>query len=129
MATQFTFFLEDHPGALAEVAIVLGDAGINIDGISAAVIDKKSVIQILTNHPSDAKETLHEAGIPYLEQEVLRVKMKNKPGQIAKLAQTFADANVNMSSFYVTMNGEQIIGATPLETAKQIVKELKILPE
>ena len=47
MATDFTIILEDRPGELARVGEALGDAGVNIEGVSGVVTDGHGVVHLV----------------------------------------------------------------------------------
>lgn len=127
MEKHFIFEIANEPGSLAEVTETLGDAGINIEAISAGVIGEKAVVQILTNHQEDAIEVLQEANISFTNKPVLTLKMKDTPGQVAKLTAALSNAGVNITAFYVTMKGQQVLSAEPIEKAEEIANELRML--
>lgn len=127
MAHHFIFHIDHVPGALAEITEILGDAGINVEGVSAASLNDKAIVQILTNHIEDAKAALDQAKVPYTQKPVLLLKMKDSPGQLAKLSRALANSGVNITSFYVTMKGQEVLAAEPFEKAEAIAKELRML--
>ena len=129
MATEFNFSLDDQPGALARIAEALGEAGINIDGGAGIRFGGKGLITLVTAQPDLAAEVLKKRQIPYESEEVLIVRLKDRPGALAELTRAFADQNVNLTSFYITMAGQQVIGADNIPEARNIAKEMGVLVE
>lgn len=127
MATEFNFSLDQTPGGLASIAEALGKSGINIEGGAGIRVGGKGMITLVTHEPEVAAKTLKEAGIPYETEEVLIVALKDKPGALAELTRMLADQGVNLTSFYITMAGEQVIGADNIEKARQIADQMGIL--
>jgi hypothetical protein len=86
MATEFTIKLEHHPGTLARVGGVLGDAGVNITAIQGMPCEGVAVVQVLVDDPGRAKAALRKAEIPYTTRDVLLVNILNEPGTLGDVA-------------------------------------------
>lgn len=127
MTKQFTFELQDRPGALAEIAKAFADAGVNIDGGLGLTQSDKGVISVILSDEKAGAAALSKAGIDYSEREVLMTNLQNRPGAMAELTQLFADENINLDHFYITMDGKQVFGSSDLDGAKNIASKLGIL--
>jgi hypothetical protein len=123
MTIEFIFKDKDHPGVLREIAETLGDAGVNIDGIEGIAADGTSRIHLVSNDTQTCRQALEAKGIDFQENEVLLINLKDVPGAIAKIAKPLSDAGVNLTTFYITMSGKQVLGADNLDKAREIAKK------
>jgi len=60
--TQLTVFLENRSGRLAEVADLLGAAGVNIRGFSTTEAAEYGIVRLIVSEPDKARKLLHDAG-------------------------------------------------------------------
>lgn len=126
--TQFTLYLENRPGALAEAARVLSNAKINIEGLSAATSADVGLVQVVSDNKNAAAKLLREAGIPFTEQQVAVVRIANQPGALAELADRFAAAGVNINYIYGTACSREcdtflVISAEDLDRLEAILEK------
>lgn len=124
-----TIVLEESDGALAKISSLLADSSINIEEIDAEEIDRNGVIHIAINDESTqaAYETLRDAGYQVMPQTVLLVQVEDKPGGLAKIAVTLAEAKVNVRSMRIVKREDGIslcaIVPEPLEIAKAVLAD------
>jgi hypothetical protein len=104
---QLSVFLENKPGVLAEVCKTLGAHRINIIGMSVSDTVDHAVVRLIVDEPRKAIHVLGEHGALVVETDVLAVKLKDKPGELGKLAGKFARAEVNIEYAYGTSDGTQ----------------------
>ena len=122
--SEFSFKIEDHPGALASATEILGKAGINIDGCVAIRCEGKGIVHVVTNNSQLTASALKAANIKYETQDVLEVKLNDKPGEIAKLARSFGDAKINITTLYITMRQTIVLGFDDVDGAKKVLQKL-----
>jgi hypothetical protein len=122
MATDMTVILEDRPGELARLGEVMGEAGVNIEGMCALTGQGRGYIHLLVadEKASVARAALEEAGMGVADtREVLVVDIADRPGTLGEVARRFADANVNVELAYTTFGGVKLVVATDdLEAAR-----------
>ncbi|MBN1557169.1 MAG: ACT domain-containing protein [Lentisphaerae bacterium] len=99
---QFTVYLENKPGALAAVARRLAARKINLIGISAAVTADVGLVQIVAASATAARRELKAARLSFTEQDVLLVRLANRPGALADVATRIAKAGININYIYAT---------------------------
>src|SRR3989442_15323557 len=87
-----------RPGELAKLAAILGQAGINIDALSAESARGRSYVSLIANQPVQAREALMKHGYVCSPRTVLVVRLDDKPGALAALAKRLGDAGVNVMS-------------------------------
>lgn len=126
MATQFSVWLEDHPGTLAVLSDAMAKNAVNIVAIHAAPCPDKGMVQFVTNHPDAAMEALSYADLDYTSREVLLLTLVNEPGALARLARALADAAININALYITMTGQIVLDASDLRKAQEILMGLGI---
>jgi|HubBroStandDraft_1064217.scaffolds.fasta_scaffold202598_2 hypothetical protein len=95
-------FLEDRPGALAEMGDALGRMGVSIEGGAAWVINGRGSAHFLFEDGNAARGALEAAGIRVVaERNVLIQRLKqDEPGQLGKLCQRMAESGVNIKALY-----------------------------
>jgi hypothetical protein len=103
--TQLTLSLVSRPGTLAALARTLADAGVNITALSAAEASGRGKIRLLVNDPVRAKRALRKAKYRATEEPAFVLRLRNKPGAIARVAARLAKERINVRSIYATTAG------------------------
>jgi hypothetical protein len=123
MLKDLTVVLPDRPGALAEVGLALGRAGVNIIGFCAFEVAGGGIANVLVEDAETAGNILQAAGLPVqLAQDVAVVEVANHPGALGEIAKRVADAGVSLSLSYLTADGRLVLGTEDpkdLERARQ----------
>ena len=123
-ATQLTVRLKSKPGVLAHLARTLADARVNIASISADSVSGRGKIRLIVNDPAKAKRALRRAKYRVSEEPAFVVRMRNKPGTLARIAGKLGKARVNIKSAYATTVGR---GAAVVFTVGSVKKARKVL--
>lgn len=94
--------LADRPGSLAAMAETLGNAGVNIEGGGAWVVDGAGVAHFLVEDGEKAREALTAAGIEVVAvNEVVTFTLDEaRPGELGRMMRRLADAGVNVEVMY-----------------------------
>lgn len=100
--TQFSVFLVNKPGVLAQVTDALATAKINIVALTMMDSSEHGVLRLVAGNADKARGVLKKLNVPMTETEVLVVEMPNKPGSLADACNRLAQAHVNISYAYVT---------------------------
>ena len=115
MAFDLVIELDNNPGALAEVAAAISDAGVNISAATCVGPAETAELHILVPHPEAAK---HALAISHLaitrEREVVVVDVEDRPGELADLARKVAKAGVNLDLVYVATRNRVVLGSEDL---------------
>jgi len=122
--TQLTVSLKSQPGVLAQLARTLADARVNIASLSADAARGRGKIRLIVNDPVKAKRALRRAKYRFSEEPAFVVRLRNKPGTLARVAGKLAKARVNIKSAYATTAGR---GAAVVLTVGSTAKARKIL--
>src|SRR2546421_7013140 len=119
MAVDLVIDIENTPGALAEVAAAISDAGVNIAAATCVGPGKTAELHILVPHAEAAK---HSLAISHLavsrEREVVVVDVEDRPGVLADLTRKVAQAGVNLDLVYVATRNRIVFGAPDLDALK-----------
>ena len=99
---QFTLYLENKPGVLADVTTKLANAKVNIEGISVAESTDTAIVQLVVNKASAAAKVLKRAKIPHAVQNVALVHLRNEPGSLAKIVSKISKFRVHVNYVYAT---------------------------
>ena len=100
--TQFSVFLVNKPGVLAQVLGELAKTKVNIAAMTMADTTEHGVLRLIVDNPAEARQVMKKLSIPVTETEVLSVDMPNRPGAIADLCGKLAAEHVNISYAYAT---------------------------
>lgn len=103
--TQLTLSLVSRPGTLAALTRSLADAGVNITALSAPEASGRGKIRLLVNDPGRAKRALRKANYRANEEPAFVVRLRNKPGALARVAARLAKERINVRSIYATTAG------------------------
>ena len=119
MAKDLAVELADRPGTLAALGEALGKAGVNIDGACAVTAGGKAVMHILVEDAAKARGALEQAGLPVVgEQDVLVLRLEDRPGSLGAMARKIAGAGVNVTLIYMATGTRVVIGASDLAKAR-----------
>jgi len=100
---QLTVSLKNRPEALAQLAQVLADAKVNVVALLGSSAGAQGSAQVVVEQISKAKKALDKAGMSYTEGALEQLKLKNKPGALAKVTGKLAKKGINIKSAYATM--------------------------
>jgi hypothetical protein len=103
--TQLTLSLVSRPGTLAALTRSLADAGVNITALNAPEASGRGKIRLLVNDPGRAKRALRKANYRANEEPAFVVRLRNKPGALARVAARLAKERINVRSIYATTAG------------------------
>jgi hypothetical protein len=115
MAFDLIIDIENSPGALAQIAAAISDAGVNIAAATCIGSGERAELHILVPHAGAAR---HSLAISHLavsrEREVVVVDVEDRPGVLADLTRKIARAGVNIDLVYVATRNRVVFGAADL---------------
>jgi hypothetical protein len=119
MAVDLVIEIENTPGALAEVAAAISDAGVNIAAATCVGPGDRADLHILVPHAEAAKRALAISGaLITREREVVVVDVEDRPGVLADLTRRIAKAGVDLDLLYVATRNRVVFGAADLDALK-----------
>ena len=115
MAVDLVIDIENTPGALAQVAAAISDAGVNIAAATCVGPAERAELHILVPHAEAAKHALAISHVAATrEREVVVVDVEDRPGVLADLTRKIARAGVNLDLVYVATQNRLVLGAPDL---------------
>ena len=119
MAVDLVIDIENSPGALAEVAAAISDAGVNIAAATCIGDGERAELHILVPHGGAARHLLAISHVGVTrEREVVVVDVVDRPGVLADLTRKIARAGVNLDLVYVATQNRVVFGAGDIEALK-----------
>jgi hypothetical protein len=119
MAFDLVIDVENTPGALADVAAAISDAGVNMAAATCVAGGERAEVHILVKHPEAAR---HALAISHLavtrEREVVVVDVVDRPGVLADLTRKIAKAGVDLDLVYVATENRVVFGSPNLDGLK-----------
>jgi hypothetical protein len=115
MAFDLVIEIDNKPGALAEVAAAISDAGVNIAAATCIGPGEKAELHILVPHAGAVR---HLLAISHLavsrEREVVVVDVEDRPGVLADLTRKISRAGVDLDLVYVATRNRVVFGSPDL---------------
>ncbi len=99
--TEFTIRLANRPGMLAELAQLLGQAGVNIEALAAFGHGEDGQVRIIVDDADATRRTFRAAGISLDEREVITTILPDRPGELARMTKELAEGGVNIDAMYL----------------------------
>jgi hypothetical protein len=86
---------------VADATIALGERGLNIASIDAETHQGVGVVRMTVSDLDLALRLLRDAGFHAFSEEVLLVRVEDKPGALARIARRLKDAGLEISSLRI----------------------------
>ena len=96
MAKQFVVQLKNEPGAMATLAEALAARGVDLRAIGGGSMGDSGHVIMTTADDETAKAILDDGGYTYIEGESILAEVDDRPGGMARLSRSLADAGVNI---------------------------------
>ena len=127
VATQFSIFMVNKPGVLAQVLGEFARAKINVIAITMMDSVEHGVMRVIFAAPKRAREVLSKLNMPYNETEVLCVSLTNRSGALAGVAERLAKSHINISYAYCTAGakGGRTTGVLKVADVKKAMRVLQ----
>ena len=96
MANQFVVQLKNEPGAMATLAEALATRGVDLRAIGGGGIGGLGHVIMTTADDEATRQVLEDGGYTYIEGESILAEVDDRPGGMARIARSLADAGVNI---------------------------------
>ena len=127
ITTQFSIFMVNKPGVLAQVLSEFARSKINLIAMTMMDSVEHGVMRVVFTAPNKAKEVLAKLNMPHNETEVLCVTLDNTSGALATVAEKLARNHINISYAYCTAGakGGRTTGVLKVADVKKAIKVLQ----
>ena len=123
---QFSVFLINKPGVLANVTTAMAKDHINITALCMMDSVEHGVLRIVCDDPVRVRKLLGKTHDHWTESDVLLLGMDNRPGAFAQVARKLAEAHISIAYAYVTGGGNDGGSKAVLKVA-DMKKAIKVL--
>ena len=101
-SVQFSVFLVNKPGVLAQVTRALADDKINITAMTLVDSQEHGVLRIVAEDAEAGRKVLGRLNLPMTETDVLCVDLPNQAGALADVATLLGQNHININYAYCT---------------------------
>lgn len=122
--TEFIVDMENQPGRLASLTEALAAFDVNIEALTAYGKNGEGTVRLITSDSPTTRRVLDEAALNFEEHTVLAVQLPHRPGELARLTRSLADAGVNIDALYVLR-----ANSDGIELAISVDQPLSALPD
>ena len=113
---QLSVFMASRPGVLARTCSILSEASVNIMAMAVHDTVDNAVVRLLVDQPTKALLLLEQEEYYVLEQDVVVVEITNAPGELTRICQVLAEADINIHYAYCTAIKAQESGCLVIKT-------------
>src|SRR3989338_108073 len=99
---QLSVFMPNRPGVMARSCSILSDAGVNILALAVHDTVDNAVVRFLVDQPTKALMLLEQEELYVLEQDVVVLEVENSAGELTRICQALAEADINIHYLYCT---------------------------
>ncbi|HET9120781.1 MAG TPA: ACT domain-containing protein [Solirubrobacterales bacterium] len=122
MAVDLVIDIENSPGALAEVAAAISDAGVNLAAATCVGPGERAELHILVPHAEAVRHALAISHVAVTrEREVVVVGVEDRPGVLADLTRKVSQAGVNLDLVYIATQNRIVLGGDDLGALRAAV--------
>ena len=123
---QFSIFMVNKPGVLAQILTEFARAKINITALTVVDSAEHGVLRIVCESADKMREALNQINMQFNETEVLCVTIDNRPGAFAAVTEKLAKAHINIGYAYCTA-GAKGGKTTAVIKVADVKKAIKVL--
>ena len=106
---EFRVVLSNRPGELARVATSLSRQGVSLKALAATTSANQVMVHLVGHDVEATRSGLQAANIPFQESEVLIMLLEDKAGEIARVADQFSAAGVNILAIYLAGRTDDLV--------------------
>ena len=121
MSVDLVIEVDNRPGALAAVAAAVSDAGVNLAAATCIGPGDRAELHILVPFGEPVRHALsvtHGATVTREREVVVAEIDDGRPGVLADLTRTIAEAGVNIDLLYVATHNRVVFGSPDIEALR-----------
>ena len=101
---------------MARTCAILSESSVNVLAMAVHDTVDNAVVRLIVDQPTKATLLLEQEELYVTEQDVLVVELENKAGALTRIAQSLAEADININYAYCTATPNQEGGCLVLRT-------------
>lgn len=122
-AKQLTIFLENQTGRLAEVAKILKDGNINLQGFSTTEARDYGILRLVVSDTEKARQMLKDAGFTTHIADVICFSVQDRPGELYGILEILAAQKINIDYIYVIAGTRLVISVDDIAKAEAVLEK------
>ena len=123
---EISILVEDKPGILAEICALMAKHNINIENMGAEAVGGTGIIVMSVDKYDEALRVLRGESYNAVTEESLLIKLEDKPGALARIAQRFKDADINIRGIHIVRrDGGYSLAAISTERTREAMELVK----
>lgn len=125
--TQFSVFLVNKPGVLAQVTGALAREKVNLVAMTLVDAQEHGVLRFVAEQPVLARQVIARLNLPATETDVLLLDLSNRPGALADVATLLGENHININYAYCTSGapGGRTSGIFKVADARKAIRLLE----
>lgn len=120
---QISVFLESRPGHIHRVLKAFQEGGVNVRGYCASDTGDYGIVRFVVDDPDRAEAVLREAGAAYTSRPVLCVRLRDEPGELARVMGVMGRCGINVSYSYSLISTYIALSVSDLARAEQVLAD------
>ncbi|MDD4889460.1 MAG: ACT domain-containing protein [Phycisphaerae bacterium] len=126
--TQYSLFLVNKPGVLANICRTLADNHVNIKAMTLVDSSEHGVLRMVVEDGARSEKVLAGLNLPLTKTDVLCIEMSNESGALASVAEKLAKEHINVNYAYVTSGSPGgktvcVFKVADMKKAEKVLKE------
>jgi len=122
MAKQFSIFLENRPGRLANLVELMGSNGINFQAMSISEAGNYGIVRCIVDNDDKALAVMKDANMAVNVADVLIMDFAN----IGTIVKIFEGAGINIDYAYTVEKGRIVIKVSDMPKALNVIEGAKL---
>ncbi len=124
---QFSVFMVNKPGVLAQVLNEFAKDKINIQALTMMDSAEHGVMRVVGRDQAKIRTLLSRLNMPFSETDVLCITLSNKSGALAEVTQKLSESHINITYAYCTAGarGGKTTGVLKVADVKKAFKVLQ----
>jgi hypothetical protein len=117
---------DDKVGLLSDISYILAKANINIESLNVDVVADKAVILLSLKDPEKARSALEASGYRVNEDNMVIVKLSDKPGELSTITKMLAKDKINIENvLMLSRDGKNTVISIAVDNPLKASKLLK----
>jgi hypothetical protein len=104
---QISVQLENKPDRLSRIVSALAREKLNILAMTIGEHRQRGVIRLVMDNMRKAEQVLRGLNVPYTQDDVLQVPMRNRPGALAEVCEKLAGEHLSIDYAYSNAAGTE----------------------
>ncbi|MEA5445376.1 ACT domain-containing protein [Gammaproteobacteria bacterium AB-CW1] len=106
MIQHLTVIADTRTGLMADVSTALAEAGINIASVEAVEVADKACLRLEVDQLDAALDTLNRKGMTVVAEDVVLLRVADRPGALATISQQLAEADIDIRAITMVHRDE-----------------------